>query len=69
LIVDLTQGGKGFIIVTHKVFDALRLAERFMFLKNGSILFDGNRDQLMQSSIPEIRVFLTELNPPLPASS
>lgn len=69
LILDLTQGGKGFIIVTHKVFDALRLAERFMFLKNGSILFDGNRDQLMQSSIPEIRVFLTELNPPLPASS
>jgi phospholipid/cholesterol/gamma-HCH transport system ATP-binding protein len=69
LILDLTQGGKGFIIVTHKVFDALRLAERFMFLKNGSIIFDGNRDQLMQSSIPEIRVFLTELNPPLPASS
>ncbi|MGO8990489.1 MAG: ABC transporter ATP-binding protein [bacterium] len=69
LILDLTKGGKGFIIVTHKVFDALRLAERFMFLKNGSILFDGNRDQLMQSSIPEIRVFLTELNPPLPASS
>jgi len=69
LILDLTQGGKGFIIVTHKVFDALRLAERFMFLKNGSILFDGNRGQLMQSSMPEIRVFLTELNPPLPASS
>jgi phospholipid/cholesterol/gamma-HCH transport system ATP-binding protein len=69
LILELANGGKGFIIVTHKVFDALRLADRFMFLKNGSIMFDGNKDQLMRSSIPEIQVFLRELNPPLPASS
>jgi phospholipid/cholesterol/gamma-HCH transport system ATP-binding protein len=65
LILNLTKGGKGFIIVTHKVFDALRLAERFMFLKGGSILFDGNRDQLMQSPIREIQVFLKELTTPL----
>ena len=69
LILDLARGGKGFIIVTHKVFDALRLAERFMFLKSGSIIFDGNRNQLMRSSIPEIQVFLRELNPPFEASS
>jgi len=69
LILDLAKGGKGFIIVTHKVFDALRLADRFMFLKSGSIIFDGNRNQLMQSSIPEIHVFLRELNLPLEASS
>ncbi len=68
LILDLAKGEKGFIIVTHKVFDALRLAERFMFLKNGSIMLDGNKEQLMESSLPEIHVFLTELNPPLPAS-
>jgi phospholipid/cholesterol/gamma-HCH transport system ATP-binding protein len=64
LILDLSKDGKGFIIVTHKVFDALRLANRFMFLKNGSIIFDGNKDQLMQSSISEIRIFLRELNLP-----
>ena len=69
LILDLAKGEKGFIIVTHKVFDALRLAKRFMFLKNGLIMLDGNKEQLMQSSLPEIHVFLTELNPPLPASS
>lgn len=69
LILDLAKGEKGFIIVTHKVFDALRLAERFMFLKNGLIMLDGDKEQLMQSSLPEIHVFLTELNPPLPASS
>jgi phospholipid/cholesterol/gamma-HCH transport system ATP-binding protein len=67
LILDLSKDGKGFIIVTHKVFDALRLAERFMFLKSGSIIFDGNRDQLMQSSVSEIRIFLGELNLPVPA--
>jgi phospholipid/cholesterol/gamma-HCH transport system ATP-binding protein len=69
LILDLAKGEKGFIIVTHKVFDALRLAERFMFLKNGLIMLDGNKEQLMQSSLPEIHVFLTELSPPLSASS
>jgi len=69
LILDLARGGKGFIIVTHKVFDALRLAERFMFLKNGSIIFDGNKDQLMQSSVPEIQVFLKELKLPLATPS
>ena len=69
LILGLTKGGKGFIIVTHKVFDALRLAERFMFLKNGAIIFDGNRDQLMQSPFVEIQVFLKELTPPSEASS
>jgi len=69
LILDLAKGEKGFIIVTHKVFDALRLAERFMFLKNGLIMLDGNKEQLMQSSLPEIHVFLTELSPPLPASA
>ncbi len=68
LILDLAKGEKGFIIVTHKVFDALRLAERFMFLKNGLIMLDGNKEQLVQSSLPEIHVFLTELSPPLPAS-
>jgi phospholipid/cholesterol/gamma-HCH transport system ATP-binding protein len=67
LILELAKGGKGFIIVTHKVFDALRLADRFMFLKNGLIMFDGNKDQLMRSSLPEIQVFLRELNLPLPA--
>ncbi len=64
LILDLSKDGKGFIIVTHKVFDALRLADRFMFLKSGSIIFDGNKDQLVQSPISEIRIFLRELNPP-----
>jgi phospholipid/cholesterol/gamma-HCH transport system ATP-binding protein len=63
LILDLSQEGRGLIIVTHKIFDAFKLAHRFLFLKNGAILFDGQREKLIDSSIPEIQIFLSELNP------
>jgi len=62
LILDISSQGGGFIIVTHKMFDAFRLANRFMFLKGGRILFDGDRDTLLGSTIPEIRTFLRELS-------
>lgn len=62
LIIDLSQNGKGFIIVTHKVVDALKVANRFMFLNNGVMLLDGDREQLLHSPIPEIQVFIRELH-------
>lgn len=62
LILEISQQGGGFIIVTHKMFDAFRLANRFMFLKGGRILFDGNKETLLGSDIPEIRIFLRELS-------
>lgn len=61
LILDLSKDKRGFIIVTHKVYDAMKVAERFIFLKEGAILFDGNRDALMHSTIPEINIFMSEL--------
>jgi phospholipid/cholesterol/gamma-HCH transport system ATP-binding protein len=61
LIVDLAKDGKGFVIVTHKVMDALKVAERFMFLKNGKIQFDGTRKKLLGTADPDIRQFLSEL--------
>lgn len=61
LIIDLSRGGKGFIIVTHKVYDAVKVAGRFIFLKDGSIIFDGDREQLMRASVPEIRIFMSEI--------
>jgi phospholipid/cholesterol/gamma-HCH transport system ATP-binding protein len=63
LILDLSKEGKGFIIVTHKIFDAFKLARRYMFLKNGTIIFDGQKEKLIYSSIPEVQIFLNELNP------
>ncbi len=62
LILEIAQQGGGFIIVTHKMFDAFRLANRFMFLKGGRIIFDGNKETLVGSDIPEIRIFLRELS-------
>jgi len=63
LILDLSKNGKGFIIVTHKVFDAMKVANRFLFLKKGGIIFDGSKEQLMCTPIPEIQAFLSELRP------
>ena len=62
LIGELAHNGKGFIVVTHKVVDALKVAERFMFLKNGSLFFDGTRDGLITSADPDIRLFISELS-------
>ena len=62
LILDISEQGGGFIIVTHKVFDAFRLANRFMFLKGGRIVFDGDREAMLGSNIPEVRIFLRELS-------
>jgi ABC-type transporter Mla maintaining outer membrane lipid asymmetry ATPase subunit MlaF len=62
LILELSKDGKGFIIVTHKVVDALRVASRFMFLKDGELVFDGDSEKLLHSDIPDIQVFISELN-------
>jgi phospholipid/cholesterol/gamma-HCH transport system ATP-binding protein len=61
LILDLASGGKGFMIVTHKVTDALKVAERFMFLKDQRILLDGGRGELLGTADEGIRLFLSEL--------
>ena len=61
LIVKLAEDGKGFIAVTHKVTDALKIAKRFMFLKNGTILLDGGREDLVGAADPHVRQFFSEL--------
>ena len=61
LILDLSKKVKGFILVTHKVFDAVKVADRFMVLKSGSVIFDDNKEQLIRTPVPEVRTFLGEL--------
>ena len=61
LIVDLAKKRTGFMIVTHKVTDALKVADRFMFLKDGKVRLDGNREKLIGTADPDIRQFLSEL--------
>jgi phospholipid/cholesterol/gamma-HCH transport system ATP-binding protein len=62
LIHDLNGDKRGFIIVTHEMHDALKLADRFLFLKNGKILFDGAYEALLRSEVSDLKVFLDELN-------
>jgi phospholipid/cholesterol/gamma-HCH transport system ATP-binding protein len=60
LITSLTNNNRGFIIVTHEIMDAVKLAKRFMFLQNGQIIFDGNREQLISSNDPAVELFLED---------
>lgn len=65
LINDLSEGVApervGFIIVTHKVTDATKIAERYLYLRNGKIAFDGDIDTLYRAEDPEFRKFINEL--------
>jgi phospholipid/cholesterol/gamma-HCH transport system ATP-binding protein len=60
LINQLCRKGTGMIIVTHKVIDAIRVANRFLFLLEGRIVFDGDKQSLLGSDNPAIREFLNE---------
>ena len=65
LIKDLSEGDPpgrvGFIIVTHKVTDAIKIAERFLYLRNGKIAFDGDITALYSVEDPELKNFINEL--------
>jgi phospholipid/cholesterol/gamma-HCH transport system ATP-binding protein len=65
LINDLSKGPAtervGFIIVTHKVTDAAKVAERFIYIRDGGIVFDGNIDELKENEDQELRKFINEL--------
>jgi phospholipid/cholesterol/gamma-HCH transport system ATP-binding protein len=58
LILDLAKNDTGFIIVTHKVSDALKTSQRFMLLKNGMLAFDGSREELMQVDNADVKEFI-----------
>jgi phospholipid/cholesterol/gamma-HCH transport system ATP-binding protein len=62
LILELSKKARGFIIVTHKVFDAMKVADRFMFLRDGMIILDGDQEKLKNTTIPEIQLFIEELH-------
>ncbi|MFH0926078.1 MAG: ATP-binding cassette domain-containing protein [bacterium] len=56
-----TPHKKGLIIVTHKVTDAAKVAERFMYLKANKIAFDGNLEALRKTDDKELQEFIKEL--------
>jgi phospholipid/cholesterol/gamma-HCH transport system ATP-binding protein len=64
LINELSQGAPpqrmGLIAVTHKVTDAVKIAERFIYLRD-NIMFDGNVKELINTSNAELKDFIAEL--------
>ena len=65
LINELSSGHPpertGLVIVTHDVPDAVKVAERFMYLGNGKIRFDGNLDTLKSTKDAELRRFIKDI--------
>jgi len=61
LIASLSLSGMGLMMVTHKVVDALKVADRFLFLESGMVVFDGNAEALLASEHPHIKIFVDEL--------
>jgi ABC-type transporter Mla maintaining outer membrane lipid asymmetry ATPase subunit MlaF len=56
LIGELSEEGKGFIMVTHEVPAAVRVSERFVLLSKGRLIFDGNKEELLKLPVPEIQL-------------
>ncbi|NOY65509.1 MAG: ATP-binding cassette domain-containing protein [Nitrospirae bacterium] len=52
---------KGLIVVTHKVTDAVKVAERFLYLSNGRLSFDGDLEQLKNTEDQELRHFIYDI--------
>ena len=62
LIEDLADKENiGFMIITHVVYVAWQLCNRFIFVKDGSIIFDGNKKELISTDIPAVKDFIKEL--------
>ncbi len=62
LIEDLANREKtGFMIITHVVYVAWQLCNRFIFVENGNLVFDGNKDELISTEIPAVKNFIKEL--------
>ncbi len=52
---------RGLIIVTHDVAHAAKVAERFLYLKEGRIVFDGDLAALKSTEDPGLRRFIREI--------
>ena len=65
LINELSSGNPsertGLVIVTHDVADAVKVADRFLYLRNGKIRFDGDLGALTSTQDAELRRFIKDI--------
>ncbi len=54
----LQQEGKTTLMVTHDLITAFAVSERFSFIHQTRLIFDGTKEEMLQSGLPAIREFL-----------
>lgn len=57
LMLRLQGEGKTTLMVTHDMLTAFAVSDRFSFIHDGELVFEGTRDELEKSSVPAIREF------------
>lgn len=60
LMSELSADGKGFVMVTHDVVDAIKVSGRFLLLDKGRLIFDGSKEKLLELPVPEIQITIRE---------
>jgi phospholipid/cholesterol/gamma-HCH transport system ATP-binding protein len=66
VIEDLILGIKEktkltFIVITHDIKGAIRLADKIIFMKDGEIIWQGIPEEIKYSENEEIKIFLKRL--------
>jgi phospholipid/cholesterol/gamma-HCH transport system ATP-binding protein len=58
LMNRLQSEGKTTLMVTHDLETAFAVSQRFSFVHKARLIFDGTREEMLNSDLPEIREFL-----------
>ncbi len=59
LMLALQRQGKTTLMVTHDMPTAFAVSDRFSFIHNGRLVFEGTREEMERSPLPEIAEFFS----------
>ena len=59
LMLDLQKTGKTTLMVTHDMETAFAVSERFSFLHQARLVFDGTQEEMLAAGLPELTEFFS----------